>query len=65
MHPLREYREQQDITQETMGKRLGLSIYAVHRIETCKVRDLSLRLALKIKAETGGKVTPEALAAVH
>lgn len=61
-HPVREYREQRNLSQQEFGKAAGLSTYAVHRIEAGKIRDLSLSVALAIKRATGGLITPEALA---
>ena len=62
MHPLREWRKRHGVSLEKLGERSGLSLYAVHRIETGKSKDMSLGDAAAIVAATHGKVSFRALA---
>lgn len=61
VHPLKRYRERHELTQEQLGQRIGMSLYAVHRIEASKI-ELTLKQAMAIKRGTRGEVTPEKLA---
>lgn len=65
MHPLRVWRQTEDLTLEQLGKKLGKSIHEVHRIETGKVRAITLNDALAILKVTKGAVKIRALARAH